>query len=707
MRATVKVKLGSAFGLIILMSVISAAFSYDSMSKLDNSINEIARGAAKRIEMIGDARAHLLNAVQAEKSMLLASTDEDMARLADVMLKERAELVHTKDAVYAMASEAGKRILDKFNAAFERYAQIQDKVRDYAMLNSSNRASALLLKEVQPAFEDAMGALGRLTEALAGTQRSDERVRDLEAASKLESAFEKMQGDLRGIMLVDNIPDLARRGKALASDAESLRRQKDTLRRLAADAGLATAYDDFAIRFDNWAKLSDQTAAIALEGGTIKALDLSNGDAHKALDEVTKTFNDYTDLARTRMLEVTSAAENQSDWAETVLLATLGISLVLGIGAAFAISRSIGRGLAQASALTRAVAEGDLTRNADVTSKDEIGDLVGHVNEMVERLRGVVVEVSTAVANVSSGSQELSASADQLSRGASEQASSTEEASSSMEEMASNIRQNAENAGQTEKIARQSAKDAQASGEAVGQAVQAMQTIAEKINIVQEIARQTDLLALNAAVEAARAGEHGKGFAVVASEVRKLAERSQAAAAEISTLSFSTVKAAQDAGDMLGKLVPDIKRTAELVEEITAACREQNVGANQINLAIQQLDKVTQQNASASEQMSATSEELAAQAEQLQTAIAYFRVDEYGEHGEQVAARAAAPVRKAAAHPPVKVAKGTGTVRTAPARPAKARAGNASGRSNGNGTGGFALEMADAGDARDAEFQRH
>jgi len=202
MRATVKVKLGSAFGLIILMSVISAAFSYDSMSKLDNSINEIARGAAKRIEMIGDARAHLLNAVQAEKSMLLASTDEDMARLADVMLKERAELVHTKDAVYAMASEAGKRILDKFNAAFERYAQIQDKVRDYAMLNSSNRASALLLKEVQPAFEDAMGALGRLTEALAGAQRSDERVRDLEAASKLDSAFEKMQGDLRGLWAV-------------------------------------------------------------------------------------------------------------------------------------------------------------------------------------------------------------------------------------------------------------------------------------------------------------------------------------------------------------------------------------------------------------------------------------------------------------------------------------------------------------------------
>jgi methyl-accepting chemotaxis protein len=196
-----------------------------------------------------------------------------------------------------------------------------------------------------------------------------------------------------------------------------------------------------------------------------------------------------------------------------------------------------------------------------------------------------------------------------------------------MEEMASNIKQNADNAAQTEKISRQSAKDAEVSGDAVNKAVIAMQTIAEKIAIVQEIARQTDLLALNAAVEAARAGEHGKGFAVVASEVRKLAERSQTAALEIGGLSGETVKAAKAAGEMLVKLVPDIRKTAELVSEISAACREQDIGASQINEAIQQLDKVTQQNAAASEQMSATSEELASQAEELQTSIAYFRTD--------------------------------------------------------------------------------
>jgi len=195
-----------------------------------------------------------------------------------------------------------------------------------------------------------------------------------------------------------------------------------------------------------------------------------------------------------------------------------------------------------------------------------------------------------------------------------------------MEQMAANIRQNADNATETEKIARQSSVDAGKSGEAVSKAVAAMKTIAEKITIVQEIARQTDLLALNAAIEAARAGEHGKGFAVVASEVRKLAERSQRAAAEIGALSTETLGVSEQAGQMLTKLVPDIQRTAALVADITSASREQNAGAEQINVAIQQLDQVTQQNAAASEEMSSTSEELSAQAQQLQVTISFFSV---------------------------------------------------------------------------------
>jgi methyl-accepting chemotaxis protein len=281
--------------------------------------------------------------------------------------------------------------------------------------------------------------------------------------------------------------------------------------------------------------------------------------------------------------------------------------------------------LRNTAAIADGIAGGDLTVEPEpLSDKDTLGI---SLRSMVERLRGVVADALTASDNVSAGSQQLSSGSEQLSQGASEQAASAEEASASMEEMASNIKQNADNAAQTEKIARQSYKDAEASGEAVNRAVAAMRKIAEKISVVQEIARQTDLLALNAAVEAARAGEHGKGFAVVASEVRKLAERSQSAAAEINGLSGETVSVATEAGAMLARLVPDIRKTAELVSEISAACREQDIGASQINEAIQQLDKVIQQNAGASDEMSATSEELAAQAEELQASISFFKVD--------------------------------------------------------------------------------
>ncbi|MBU1552730.1 MAG: MCP four helix bundle domain-containing protein, partial [Alphaproteobacteria bacterium] len=412
--------------------------------------------------------------------------------------------------------------------------------------------------------------------------------------------------------------------------------------------------------------VDDRVRTLVQAGNGPEALRLVTSQGRPVMDKIEETINVRIEANKAQMIEADQQTNLQYETTRNLILTISGVALLIAAAAAFWIALGISSGLRKVMSVAEAVAIGDLNQNIEIKSNDEIKDLVAKINtmtgnlretaniasqiangdltvrptplsdkdvlglslqSMVERLRSVVSDALAASDNVSSGSQELSASSETLSQGATEQASSAEEASASMEEMASNIKQNADNAAQTEKIARQSSLDAQNSGQAVNRAVGAMRTIAEKISIVQEIARQTDLLALNAAVEAARAGEHGKGFAVVASEVRKLAERSQAAAAEISALSGETVTVATEAGEMLNRLVPDIQKTAELVSEISAACREQDIGAAQINEAIQQLDKVTQQNAGASEEMSATSEELASQAEELQASIAFFRVD--------------------------------------------------------------------------------
>jgi len=323
-----------------------------------------------------------------------------------------------------------------------------------------------------------------------------------------------------------------------------------------------------------------------------------------------------------------------------------GIILVVGVMllmlSAFVnalFSRSFTRMLGRALAFAKQAANGDLSSRLMAPQKDEIGMLAHALDEMCEKLKDVVREVKRAADKVAQGSVQLSASALDLSQGATEQASAGEEVSSSMEEMVAGIRQNGDSSLETEKIARKAAADAMEGGKAVGEMVAAMKEIAAKISIIDEIARQTNLLALNAAIEAARAGESGKGFAVVASEVRKLAERSQRAAGEIGRLSADSVAIAERAGSLLRQVVPDIGNTATLVQEISTASREQNVGADQINNAMIQLDKVIQKNAAGAEELSATAEELSSQAEQLQSTMSWFKLGDEGVEIEGAIAR--------------------------------------------------------------------
>jgi len=325
--------------------------------------------------------------------------------------------------------------------------------------------------------------------------------------------------------------------------------------------------------------------------------------------------------------EKMGASVGKIETSMVVVVTGLLIALVVAVLITVLLTRMITKALSKGVAFAQELSRGNLVADLDVHQKDEIGQLANAMRDMQERLIDVVADVQSATGNVSSGSQEMASSAEEMSQGATEQAANTEEVSSSMEEMDSNIQQNADNAGQTEKIAQKAAEDAERGGQAVTQTVEAMRSIADKINIIDEIARNTNLLALNAAIEAARAGEHGKGFAVVASEVRKLAERSQTAAGEISQLSTSSVDVAEEAGRVLEALVPDIKRTAELVQEISAASAEQRAGSQQVNQAITQLDKVVQQNASQAEEMSSMAEELSGQAQQLQATMSFFVVD--------------------------------------------------------------------------------
>jgi methyl-accepting chemotaxis protein len=598
MRFTIKLKLASAFGLMILLLIGTAGLGTMGLDALNRSFDQVMEGPVAHTADVQELNGVFLRIARAERDMILADTKAEATPFANDIAKERQRFQELLQKSEGAATEANRPKWAAMRTAGERFMAVDDRLRDLAMDNQDTAAKNLANGEGRQAFNDA----SKVLDDLVRFERS--------AATTTSQKVDADDARTRNLLIT----------LALAA--------------LVIAVGAAVWISMIVSR--GLRKIAEMAKAVSI------------GDLNL---EVKATSNDEV-----------------KDVIDTVNVMTANLRATAG--------------------LADAIADGNLTvQPKPLSDKDTLGLAL---ERMVERLRGVVSDAISASESVSSGSQELSASAEQVSQGVTEQASSAEEASASMEQMAANIKQNADNAAQTEKIARQSAKDAEASGDAVSSAVTAMRTIAEKITIVQEIARQTDLLALNAAVEAARAGEHGKGFAVVASEVRKLAERSQTAATEIGQVSSETVKAAQSAGEMLTTLVPNIRKTAELVAEISAACREQDIGAAQINEAIQQLDKVTQQNASASEEMSATSEELAAQAEELQASIAYFRID--GGAARAHKAPPAASRRPAGAPRPATKTKAA----AAPVAAQQARA------------RGFALDLAQGGpDEDDADFREY
>ena len=437
---------------------------------------------------------------------------------------------------------------------------------------------------------------------------------------------------LRNVLLLKN-PDAA--SKELDRVIEARRNINELLARLdksiTSERGRKLISDSLAKRQEYVAR-TDTFIEMAKADKADEATHFLLSDVRKTQTAYMSSIETLIDFQAELMNKAGEQADKTAEQAATLILTLAIAALVLGAAFALWITRSITQPVNAAVAAANALAEGDLTVRIDVQGKDEVGQLMAAMQAMVGKLGEIIGEVRSTADNLSNASGQVSATAQSLSQSSSEQAASVEETTSSMEQMSASILQNTENAKVTDGMASTAARQAVEGGDAVAKTVEAMKSIADKIGIIDDIAYQTNLLALNAAIEAARAGEHGKGFAVVAAEVRKLAERSQVAAQEISSVARDSVRLAERAGALLGEMVPSIKKTSDLVQEIAASSQEQSSGVGQINGAMGQLNQATQQNASASEELAATAEEMGGRAQQLQDLMTFFHLAET-DHG--------------------------------------------------------------------------
>ena len=613
-------RIATGFGAVIVITMLLGVFALSRIARMNTATADVTKNSLPSVYIMGQVHTNNERAMRLILQHVIATNKTEMAGIEEEVrdLRTSNAALLTKYEKELLSNEKDRELLGALNAARTAFWAVGDKILEVSGAGTAEGNGAALdllqtqLKPLQAkyleatekevAFNQDLGAeAGRTADAAAQSARSGVVIGIALAlliavaismfvirsiTRPLATAVAVVQqvalGDLTHAAEVSSTDELGQMLKALNAMVANLKGAADVAARIAqGDLGVEPK------------ALSERdTLGVAL---------IAMVNNLKAAARVATTIAEGDVSVETRAL-------SEKD--------VLGQALV-----------GMVRNLKGAAQVAAGISEGDLTVQARALSEK---DLLGQsMVKMLENLRRTVSEVSTAAANVANGSEQMSSTAQQLSQGATEQASAAEESTSSMEEMASSVQQNADNARQTDKIASKAAEDAHTSGQAVERTVSAMKQVAQKIGIIAEIARKTDLLALNAAVEAARAGEHGKGFAVVASEVRKLAERSQTAAAEISGLAGDGVQTAETAGQLLLKLVPDIQKTAELVREIAAASGEQSTGTAQVNKAIQQLDQVIQQNSAASEEMASTAEELAGQAEVLQTSIAFFKTGDF------------------------------------------------------------------------------
>jgi len=614
----------ASFSTLIVLLLLSGGYAVLSASGLNDALSNVIKGPAERVKLADRIKQSSLTLAGQSRKLILASSPEQMKRIETVIREEQDRLNERLKQLAAITPSENQQRIVSIEGEIKAFTSLIDEVAELASLNSNAKARSLSENEGAQAFDALLLLINNTKETLreaslrTGVTDAGQRQRaSLDTISELAARLIRQE---KNYILATNPEQLANVEKTIQALRATLEGEIQTFNNNLTSSNI-TMGNALKTATDAYLTIQNDVLTLSKENGNNRAFTLLSQEGETSIDNIENYISRIINDNDERLLA--SIADTDVEYASIrrSLIIAAAISTLLGIAISFVVSSR----LKEVSNVVSDIGQGNL--NIAFKPGYSEADIYSNLNTMNSKLTSIVSDIQQSADNVSAGSNELASTGQQIAQGATEQAASLEEVASSMEEMSSNIAHSADNARQTEGIAQQSAIEAKESGEAVKNSVSAMQNIAEKIGIIEEIARQTNLLALNAAIEAARAGEHGKGFTVVAAEVRKLAERSQHAAAEIVDLSTETLSVSERAGAMLASLVPNIQKTAELVQEISAASLEQDKGASEINKALQELDHVVQQSAASAEEMASTSEQLSAQAQQLNASMSFFTID--------------------------------------------------------------------------------